>query len=49
MAEKQDSKKEHPEVPDVFSDLGDSHRNSCGGYSCRRRMKIEQPNNGAFS
>lgn len=49
MAEKQDPKKERPEVPDVFSDLGGSHRNSCGGYSCRRRMKIEQPNNGAFS
>lgn len=49
MAEQQDPKKEHPEVLDVFSDLGGSHRNSCDGYSSRRRMKIQQPNTGAFS
>lgn len=49
MAEHQDPKKEHPEVPDVFSDLGSSHRNSSGGYSYRRGMKIEQPNSSAFS
>lgn len=49
MAEQQDPKSKHLEVPGVFSDLGGSHSNSCSGYSHGKRMKIEQPNSSAFS
>lgn len=49
MAEQKDPKSKHLVMPGVFSDLGGSHRNSCGGYSHRKRMKIEQPNSSAFS
>lgn len=39
MAEQQDHKKE---VPDVFRNLVGCHKNSCGGYSYWRKMKIKQ-------